>query len=290
MLQLVVECSKDEVDVYTSLLEEQGALSVTYTDKYDSPILEPEIGTTPIWNDVCIHAIFADDSSINAASLSIKQKNNSITYKIESIPEKDWVSLSQQNFAPIHVGDSLCICPSWIDKPKGSRVYLNLDPGLAFGTGTHATTYLCLEWLVKTNLKDKTLVDYGTGSGILAIAALKLGAKSVQAVDIDKQALIATEENAKRNDLDLNKLAITYPDKISAKYDIIVANILFGPLLDLEGNLNSILKNEGVLVVSGVLKEQVDGLIKAYKASYSHIETKTREDWALVVMRKKIRY
>ncbi len=284
MFQLKIEqCMCDEVELLSEVLEGMGALSLTMTDRYDSPILEPDIGTTPLWSDVVIHALYANAHDAQMVSSFLSRTYPHLQVMLEGVPDKDWERECMVDFKPQQYGQRLWVCPSWHTPPDPEAVNLILDPGLAFGTGTHPTTSLCLTWLEQADLKQKRIIDYGCGSGILALAALKLGASHVDAVDLDEQALIATRHNAQSNQIPETVLTVSQPTVLKQPVDIVIANILLTPLLQLKHEFCQLLKPEGILVVSGVLNEQVEQLISAYQALFSHQATFTENEWSLIV-------
>ena len=284
MFQLKIDqCLRYEVDALSDMLEEMGALSVTLTDRYDSPILEPEIGTTPLWADVVIQAVYADGEDVQNTRVHLEAIYPHLKLTLEPVPDKDWERVCMADFKPQQFGKRLWICPSWLTPPEPKAINLTLDPGLAFGTGTHPTTALCLTWLEQADLANKKVIDYGCGSGILALAALKLGAQNVTAVDLDNQALIATRNNAATNQITDASLIVSLPDVLDEPVDVLIANILLTPLLHLQAEFRRLLKPGGTLVVSGILNEQVPQLITAYQSDYEHVATFTQEDWSLVV-------
>lgn len=287
MFQLKIDqCARDEADVLSDMLEDMGALSVTLTDLYDSPILEPELGTTPLWADVVIQALYADEEEgVHVeARLAITHPHLKIT--LEEVLEKDWERVCMADFQPQRFGERLWICPSWLTPPEPDAINLTLDPGLAFGTGTHPTTSLCLTWLEQADLKNKRMIDYGCGSGILALAALKLGLSHVLAVDLDDQALTATRNNAIINHFTESDLTVSLPNELNESVELLIANILLLPLLHLQTEFHRLLKSGGLLVVSGILHDQVDQLITAYQSDFSHQATLMQEEWCLVVFMK----
>lgn len=282
--QLQIEqCHRDKVEQLSEALEEMSALSITLTDKNDDPILEPAPGTTPLWPEVVINALYTERQEAELAMLSISNKYEGLSFAITEIADQDWERVWMDDFKPQRFGQRLWICPSWMEPPEPEAVNLILDPGLAFGTGTHPTTSLCLTWLDQADLTAKTVIDYGCGSGILALAALKLGASEVQAVDIDEQAIQATRNNALTNALEGNSLSIGFPEGLEGPVDLIIANILLAPLITLGSRFRSLLKDEGKLVVSGLLKEQAVQLIEAYQTYFKHELTNNQEEWSLVV-------
>jgi len=284
MLQLKIEqCLRDEADRISDLLEERGAVSVTLTDRYDSPILEPEIGTTPLWFDVVIHALFEGSQEANLAQNDLAKDYPHLNAIIEELPEQDWERVCLADFVPQKFGKRLWICPSWLTPPEPTAINLTLDPGLAFGTGTHPTTALCLTWLEQASLSNKRVIDYGCGSGVLAIAASMLGASHVDAVDLDEQALIATRSNAINNHLSTDELSVTMPHALHAPVDLLIANILLKPLLQLKSEFRRLLKPGGVLVVSGILNDQTAELRSAYQDDFVYQSSSSQEEWSLMV-------
>ncbi|MFA6302786.1 MAG: 50S ribosomal protein L11 methyltransferase [Legionella sp.] len=210
--QLKIEhCSSTDVEQISEDLEETGALSIMLTDKNDDPVLEPLPGTTPLWPEVIIQALYAHAKDAQSAREYLSQSWPNVTFSLEVLPDKDWERVWMDDFKPQRFGKKLYICPSWTSPPDPDAINLMLDPGLAFGTGTHATTSLCLTWLEQMDLTSKTVIDYGCGSGILSLAALKLGAEHVYAVDIDPQALQATKDNALNNGISDSQLTIVNP-------------------------------------------------------------------------------
>ena len=286
MFQLQIsECPRDEIDLLSDKLEAAGALSVTLTDQYDDPILEPAPGAAPLWPHVVMQALFADTADAEQAGSLLSATHPGLNYSIKTLPEQDWERACLDQFHPQQFGSRLWICPSWHTPPDPDGVNLILDPGLAFGTGSHATTSLCLTWLDKANVTNKQVIDYGCGSGILALAALKLGAAHVHAVDIDDQALLATQNNATSNGILAAQLTVSQPESLETQVDLLLANILLAPLLTLKSRFRALLKKDGTLVVSGLLAEQVPALIEAYQADFIHYESVIHNGWALVVFR-----
>ena len=245
-----------------------GASSVSLTDGGDQPVLEPGPGETPLWADTCIAALFPPDADMEGLRSSLltelglgKLPPNHIEPLADRAWEREWL----KDFGPMRFGRRLWICPGDHELTANDAVVVRLDPGLAFGTGTHPTTAMCLEWLDSMQLEDKTLLDYGCGSGVLAIAALKLGCRSVTAMDIDPQAVTATQTNAEDNRV-AERLRVTRSaDDISTTFDIVVANILAGPLVELAKPIASYVAKRGKLGLSGVLSEQAADVMAAYE-------------------------
>ncbi|NOI22405.1 50S ribosomal protein L11 methyltransferase [Vibrio mediterranei] len=251
------------------LMEETGALSVTFLDAHDTPVFEPLPGETRLWGDTDIVALYDAEADTKLILTQITASNmlaEGFAHKVEQLEDKDWEREWMENFHPMKFGERLWICPSWRDVPEPDAVNVMLDPGLAFGTGTHPTTALCLEWLESLDLAGKTVIDFGCGSGILAIAAIKLGAAKVIGIDIDPQALTASKDNAERNgvagQLELF-LPQNQPEGLIA--DVVVANILAGPLRDLSGIIKGLVKEGGQLAMSGVLDTQAEDVANYYR-------------------------
>ena len=287
--QIKIEfCPSDEIEQISDALEELGALSITLTDKNDNPVLEPEPGTTPLWPEVTIQVLFAQAQEAQNAVVQLTKNYSSSSLKcsIEVLQDKDWERVWMDDFKPQRFGMRLWICPTWSTPPEPEAVNLMLDPGLAFGTGTHPTTSLCLTWLEQANLNNKSLIDYGCGSGILSLAAIKLGALKVSAVDIDKQALQATQNNADTNHINNQQLVISMPEILNKPVDLIIANILLAPLIALKSRFHQLIEPQGMLVVSGLLAEQAPLLIEAYNSAFEPVKTEYLEGWALIVFAK----
>jgi ribosomal protein L11 methyltransferase len=276
-----------DVEQISDALMELGALSITLLDKNDDPILEPEIGSMPLWREVVIQTLFQLEEEAESAAHALLNSFPTFDYFIERIEDKDWERVWMDDFKPQSYGERLWICPSWTSPPDPDATNVLLDPGLAFGSGSHPTTSLCLQWLDAHDLDQSELIDFGCGSGVLAIAALKLGAKHVYAVDIDPQALTATEQNAKNNAIVSDSISIDSPDVLQQPVDIILANILLSPLLELKERFLHLLKPQGKLIVSGILNDQVKELCAHYEEDFTIHGVQHIEDWSLLVFEKK---
>ncbi|WP_298626786.1 50S ribosomal protein L11 methyltransferase [uncultured Legionella sp.] len=286
--QLKIEhCPSEEIEQISNELEEFGALSIMLTDKNDNPVLEPEPGTTPLWPEVIIHTLYTQAEDAQRTRSHLAQTRPLLECSIEVLPDKDWERAWMDDFKPQRFGDRLWICPTWHTPPEPQAVNLMLDPGLAFGTGTHPTTSLCLTWLEQAELSDKAAIDYGCGSGILSLAAVKLGAQHVFAVDIDPQALQATQNNALANQITEQHLSISMPEALQAPVDLIIANILLAPLMSLSERFCQLLNPGAQLVVSGILTEQADLLIKTYEPLFSHTAAHHQDGWSLLVFARR---
>lgn len=269
-IQLKFDISPEESEAYEDALLETGALAVTFTDLHDNPVYEPDLGTTPLWADTVLAALFEADvapeaviamlSAITGKSLAQLPK-----WQAEIVEDKDWEREWMDRFEPINFNDRLWVVPSWKEPPNPKAANLRLDPGLAFGTGTHPTTYMCMQWLSENDVNNKTVTDYGCGSGILGIAALLLGAKSMTGIDIDPQAIIATKNNAIANGVSENLLKLWLPNEVQSELcDVMLANILAGPLVELASDICGLLRSGGDIVLSGILKDQAEDVLSAY--------------------------
>ena len=287
-LEVKAEINPEQIEALEEGLLAAGAVAITMQDGADQPILEPELGTMPVWDKTTLTALFEQDTDMTQAqkiAREVFEFNAPETpfpiLQVDILENEDWTRKWIENFKPISCGERLWICPSWCEPPEPEAVNLLLDPGLAFGTGTHPTTYLCLEWLDHQDLTDKTVIDFGCGSGILGIAALLLGAKRVIAIDIDPQALIATRDNAKRNQLAEDAIECYLPEDIpNVEADIMIANILAQPLYELRDHLASFCKPGAKIVLSGILKEQAADLNTHYMQCFDMRAPEFREDWS----------
>lgn len=290
-LQLHITTSRDQADAVDEALLAAGAVSVTLQDHADQPILEPAVGETPLWDQILITGLFNADTDTDQATV-IATANFAATlppYRWEILEDKDWEREWMENFHPMRFGNRLWICPSWKQPPEADAVNLLLDPGLAFGTGTHPTTALCLRWLDSCNLEGKVVIDYGCGSGILGIAALLLGAKEVIAIDNDPQALIATRDNAQRNHIDEHKIRTYLPEQAPQQMqaDIVVANILAGPLEQLSPLLSALTVSGGELALSGIINSQASQLVNCYQQWFDMQAPVIEQDWVRLSGRKR---
>ena len=289
MLQLRVQIKTEAVETIENLLFNCGAASVSYADGACNPILEPKPGDHPLWPNVYVYALFTD---ADVASLTLKALQNEAhvgTHVIlEQIDEYGWQEKFQQQFSAVQYGPNLWVYPSWQENPDPDGISLRLDPGLAFGTGQHPTTNLCMQWLAQASLNDKTLIDFGCGSGILALTACKLGARHVYAVDIDPQAILATTDNSANNAIDPGQISVGASEILNnVSADIIIANILAAPLLELRNTFLDYLCESGTLVLSGILSTQSQDIIDNYSAYFENTGQSTEEDWACITLTRK---
>lgn len=289
-LQLRLAITPDQAERLEDELLELGAVSVTFMDAEDQPIFEPDLGTTPLWSNTHLLALFEADTDSQSLiqHLKLLHQGELPAHELEQIEDQDWERSWMDNFHPMRFGQRLWIVPSWHAAPEPEAVNLLLDPGLAFGTGTHPTTALCLQWLDGQQLENKQVIDFGCGSGILAIAALLLGANHAVGTDIDVQALEASRDNAQRNQIADQRFSLHLPpDMPQEPADVVVANILAGPLVSLAPQLASLVLPGGLIALSGILAEQTEDILTAY-AGYFDLDPVAEQDgWIRVSGRRK---
>jgi ribosomal protein L11 methyltransferase len=289
-LQLRLAITPEQAPTLEDQLLELGAVSVTFMDAEDQPIFEPDLGTTPLWSNTHLLALFEADTDPEALlqHLRLLWQAELPPHELEKIEDQDWERSWMDNFHPMRFGERLWIVPSWHAAPEPDAVNLLLDPGLAFGTGTHPTTSLCLQWLDAQQLQGKTLIDFGCGSGILAIAGLLLGAEHAVGTDIDIQALEASRDNAQRNQIADDRFDLYLPEQMpDTPADVLVANILAGPLVSLAPRLASLVKPGGLLALSGILAEQTDEILQAYRDDFELDPVANQEGWIRVSGRRR---
>ncbi len=284
-LQLRLAITPEQAEPMEDLLLSLGAVSVTYMDAEDQPIFEPDLGTTPLWSHTHLLALFEADTNQQAVLDNLQSiwNNKLPEYQFEELADQNWERNWMEHFHPTRFGQRLWIVPSWHEAPEPDAVNVLLDPGLAFGTGTHPTTALCLEWLDQQVLDGQQVIDFGCGSGILAIAALLLGAQQVTGTDIDIQALEASRENARRNQIDEQRFPLYLPEAMpNTPADVLVANILAGPLVQLAPQLSQLVKSGGRIALSGILAEQTEEILSAYRDSFDLDPVAEQEGWIRV--------
>jgi ribosomal protein L11 methyltransferase len=288
-LQLIIPTNDSEADQLSDLLMEHGAVSVTLQDMQDQPMLEPAIGTTPMWSQTRVVGLFDASENLNQVILNLEQQlqKKIPDWKGEQLEDKDWVRAWMEDFKPMQFGEKLWVVPSTFEPPQPDAANILLDPGLAFGTGTHPTTSMCLEWLDANPPTDKDIIDFGCGSGILAIAAILLGAKHAEAIDLDPQALIATRDNAENNNV-ANKIKTYLPDEFpQTQTPLLLANILASPLIELAPYFTELTSAQGQIVLSGILAEQAKNVMAAYQADFEIHIWKTQGDWVCLAGKRK---
>ena len=271
-------------------LFEQSAASITFLDRGDEPVLEPLPGEVRLWNDTLVRALFdADiDPAVSLAGLASRLGPQvTATARIRRVEDRVWERVWLDDWRPMRFGARLWICPTDAPPPgDAGAIIVRLDPGLAFGTGTHPTTALCLETLEGLALRGRTVLDYGCGSGILAIAALKLGAAQAVAVDLDPQALLATRANALQNGVSESLTTQDAAAPLEAA-DCVLANILAGTLVELAPRLTAACRPAADLVLSGVLSTQCDAVAAAYARDFDIVRTMHRDDWCCLHARSR---
>lgn len=286
-LELSLTLSAEQRAEVELALDDLGALAITLSDAADDPILEPGPGETPLWPTIVLTALFEGDrdrADLVHALADLVPGMDSSQINFADVADQEWTRVWLDQFEPMRFGRRLWIYPSTIPAPQEFReaVVVHLDPGVAFGTGTHATTALCLQWLDGLDLVGKTVIDYGCGSGVLGIAAIKLGAAHVIAVDNDPQALEASAENARRNHVD-DRIELYLPDAFPEPLaDVLVANILAEPLLDLEPVFRRSLRAGGLLALSGILTGQEHEIIRRYSEHFEQVVAVEQEEWQRV--------
>lgn len=287
-IQCIIETNAERAELLSEVLMEAGCEAVTFEDAKQNPIFEPPPNTEILWNNTRVIGLFLIETfNLSEIQHSLKESLDEFemqNIRFEPLEDQDWVSLTQVT-KPLSISDKLYIGPQNLEEARNTNIpYLILDPGLAFGTGTHPTTQLCLKCLVETSPKNQIVLDYGCGSGILGLSALKLGAKMVYAVDHDPQALYSTRNNALKNDFNENQIKPYLPNELpkNLKVDLILANILANPLIELAPIFAEHLKPKGTLILSGILTHQTDSIIQHYAKWFSNFNVETQDEWALI--------
>jgi len=284
-LQIVFDVDIDDAQAVAEFLENAEALAVTMQESQGGPVFEPALGEAPLWATTKVIGLF--ETTVDSAALltglgELLHPKPLPEYHLAKLADKVWEREWLDDFKPMQFGERLWIVPTVYEIKQANAVNIRLDPGLAFGTGTHETTALCLEWLDNYLVPGCQVVDYGCGSGILSIAALKLGAKSVDAIDIDPQALQATMANAKANEVE-SKLSVMLPSGFcGGQFDVLMANILANPLISLAENLSSYVLPGGEIVLSGILFDQADEVIKTYNDYFTMDLIRRKNEWCLL--------
>jgi ribosomal protein L11 methyltransferase len=276
-------------DAVEAALREVGASSITFLDRGDEPVLEPKPGEIRLWSDTLVRALFQESSD---AALNLNRLANALgphvtqTARVRAVKDQVWERAWLTDWKSLRFGRRLWVCPRDAEAPKDPEaVIVRLDPGLAFGTGTHPTTALCLQVLDSMDLAGKTLIDYGCGSGILGLAALKLGAAHVTAVDLDPQALLSTRDNANRNGV-ASRITVQDTEASLPPAHCVIANILAGPLIELAPKLTLACESGGHLLLSGLLKTQAYSLKAAYASGFDIVQVIERDEWCCIYARR----
>ena len=285
-VEISISVAREATTLAEQTLEQLGALAITLEDDEDNPVLEPGPGATPLWPTVHVRGLFEEDTDRNRAASALRsvcKGARPVHIRWREVGDRDWERAWIDRFEPMKFGKQLWIVPSGMQIPFDPRnIEIRLDPGLAFGTGTHPTTALCLEWLDGQDVNSMTVVDYGCGSGILGIAAALMGAERVICVDNDPQALESAADNALRNSVSGIIECHTPQTYEKPEADIVMANILAAPLIGLAPVLLGSLGPEGSLALSGILQEQAGEVQAAYQADFAGMGTVMRDDWVLL--------
>ena len=291
--ELYFTARKDQVEPLEDWLFARGALSVTLEDEADQPLLEPGPYETPLWDAVRLTALFAGSENLSQLLDEIPPElcTQAPTVAVP-VADREWTRVWEDQFHPLQMGERLWICPSWTPPPDPDAINILLDPGLAFGTGTHPTTAMCLRALDANLPPGKRVVDYGCGSGILGIAAARLGATAVLGVDNDPQAITASRDNALRNEVPDAAFPVVLPqDDLVANWqapaDWVVANILAGPLVALAPVLTALMAPRGRLLLAGLLVDQTEAVVEAYAPGVALLIADQQEEWVLLAGEKR---
>jgi ribosomal protein L11 methyltransferase len=288
-LSVSFEADADRVELLTDALLESGALAADVSDAavgtpQETPIFgEPGAATGRRWSRSLVTALFPEDTELSAPLVRAFQAASiaeTTPYQVERVDDQDWVRVTQNQFTPQQITPRLWVVPSWHIAPDPQAINIVLDPGLAFGTGTHPTTRLCLRWLDSHIRGGETVIDFGCGSGILAITAMKLGAAKACGIDIDKQALLAAGHNAMQNQVRVALLDAA--DKLAQPAQVVVANILANPLQVLAPLLAKLTAKQGRVVLSGVLEEQSDEVSESYRPWFDMDIAEHEDGWVLL--------
>ena len=288
--QISFEVKKSETDLISEVLMGLGSLSITYSDAQDDAIYEPPVGQTPLWNCVKVNALFSSEVNQKFIETSIVEICNIVVIETLELKDRVWEDECKKDFSSMRFGKRLWVCPSWDTETKFSTdsLLINIDPGLAFGTGAHQTTTLCLEYLDLNPPKNLQVIDFGCGTGVLAIAAARLGAKNVLAIDNDPQAVLSSKENVSKNNCENIVSTIHSIDqKEGIKCDLLIANILANPLVEFEPLFSNLVCSNGLLLLSGILKEQVDRVVNCYSVNFSNIKALNKDGWFRISAKRR---
>jgi ribosomal protein L11 methyltransferase len=284
--QFSLNCEASELEQVENLMMGLGALSISLSDAGDEPIYEPLPGDNPVWQESIVAATFdgARDHEFLYQQLTSELPDHLAQgVRLKTLQDQDWNQAYKQHFHPLQCAPDLWIVPSWSEPPDPAATIIQLDPGLAFGTGSHPTTALCLAWLGTSDIDDRRVIDFGCGSGILAIASIKLGARQVIAVDIDAQALTACHSNMEVNGINSEQIQVMPPEALDeSAVDLLIANILAGPLVRLAPRFAELVKPGGQILLSGILKTQLEDIQSAYQPCFNLDPASYREDWVCI--------
>ncbi|MCW8926530.1 MAG: 50S ribosomal protein L11 methyltransferase [Xanthomonadales bacterium] len=288
-LEISIRVTRDRASLVESLLRDQPVLALTLTDDADDPVFEPGVGETPLWPTTCVTALFEAGTPVEPLSRLLSlvpgiDRPQQVNFR--TLDDRQWERLWLDRFQPMQFGRDLWVVPGDQAVPEQALHVLRLDPGLAFGTGTHPTTRLCLQWMDGHDFMAQNVLDYGCGSGVLGIVAAIKGANRVLCIDNDPQALTATRDNAQRNEV-TNIIETLQPEEYtSSDVDVVLANILAAPLIELAPVLMARLKPGGYLVLSGILEQQADEVMMVYRPHMVDLSVTTDDGWVRIDGRK----
>ncbi|HET8700762.1 MAG TPA: 50S ribosomal protein L11 methyltransferase [Nitrococcus sp.] len=288
-MQIAFDLEADACLRLEAVLERLGASAITYLDPGDEPVLEPGVEKTPLWPRVRMVILLEDQTAVGRIREQVCAHlgREPAGWSVQAVQDQAWERVWLDQCVPLRFGERLWVIPADLKAPVPDAVNVRLDPGMAFGSGTHPSTALCLEWLDGFQLHDRSIVDYGCGSGILAVAALCLGARIAYGVDIDIQALRASRENAKRNGVSEQLRLFAAAGSLPPAADVVVANILARILCSLASTLTRITCPGGALVLSGILQDQMDAVVQAFTKNFSFEPPRFRDDWVCLIGRRK---
>lgn len=289
--QLKIQLHSEDASYFEQILFDSDAISISYLDAEDQPVFQEEPGSTPLWDNTFLLCLFNTKTDLGSLLNKLRSNTkvlNNKSLNIELIEDQDWERSWMKDFEPIQFGEKLWICPSWLSPPEPNAVNIKLDPGLAFGTGNHATTSLCLRWLDQADVRGSEVIDYGCGSGVLSIASALLGAVKVHSVDNDPQAISATIDNSRRNKVPGDVLTTYLPEAVPPVHaDILIANILERPLIDLSEKFAELVKKGGYITLSGLLEEQIPSLLSCYDRWFDMEAPQVEQGWVLLCGTRK---
>ena len=281
-LQISFQIEKSQADLISEVLTGLGSLSITFSDTLDDAIYEPPVGQTPLWDNVTVNALFSIDVNQEDIKASIFEICNVNALTSFILKDRVWEDECKKDFHSMKFGENLWVCPSWESQAEipSDAIIINMDPGLAFGTGSHQTTSLCLEYLDNNPPKNIDVIDFGCGTGILAIAAAKLGASRVLAIDNDPQAVISSKDNVINNQCESIIKTIHSEDEIDFEgCDLLIANILTNQLIKLSPTFATLVNPDGVVLLSGILKKQIDRVVGCYSEYFINLEVSNIDEW-----------
>ena len=288
--QFTLSIKRPQVEYLSEVLTGLGCISITYASSLDDVIYEPPVGQTPLWDNVTMNILFPSKISQEKIKTTIFEIFNLRLMDPLIINNKAWEDECKKDFHSMKFGENLWVCPSWEEETgiPHNAIQINMDPGLAFGTGAHQTTSLCLEYLDANPPNNLNVIDFGCGTGILSIAAAKLGATSVIAIDNDPQAVLSSKENVTKNNCENIISTIHSIDRQdSNQCDLLIANILANPIVELEPLFSDLVYSNGLLLLSGILKEQVDRVVNCYSVNFSNIEVVNKDEWFRISAKRK---